>query len=157
MKKKRANKHAVLIQSKWRGHAARLTISERKAQKEKEKTLEPDPDNAEEEKLADFKKIPFASIKRAQFYVDNAVGLPVNCTATRVSCRLLKQDRTPLSEAGESFSDPSSPVSSPEFDLFMTWKGNNALLVFLVYFFILFSLQYHSFITQPIQHTSLPS
>jgi hypothetical protein len=123
LKKKRENKHAVLIQSKWRGHCTRKTISERKEEKEKAHLQEPDEDNAEEEKLEAFKQIPFDDIKRVQFCVDNAVGLPVNCTVTRISCRLLQQDRTPLSEAGESFSDPESPVTSPEYDMFMTWKG----------------------------------
>jgi hypothetical protein len=131
LKKKRANKHAVLIQSKWRGHCARKSIADQRSHKKSENQQEPDPDNAEEEILEDFKKIPFQGIKRVQFYVDNAVGLPVNCTACRVSCRLIQQDRTPLSEAGESFSDPESFVSSPEFDLFMTWKGNGNLPIVL--------------------------
>lgn len=125
LKKKRENKHAVNIQSKWRGHCARKSITERKAQKEAEKLLEPDKDNAEEEKLEDFMKIPFEQIKRVDFCVDGAVGLPVNCTATRVSCRLLQQDRIPLSEAGESFADPETPVTSPAYDLFMSWKGSD--------------------------------
>ena len=124
LKKKRENKHIVTIQSKWRGHCARKSIADQKSQKEAEKTKEPDEDNAEEEKLEDYKKIPFQDIRRVQFCVDNAVGLPVNCTATRVSCRLIRQDRTPLSEAGESYSDPESPVTSPDFDMYMTWKGN---------------------------------
>lgn len=124
LKQKRENRHAVLIQSKWRGHCARKTIAERKADKNSERKQEPRTDNAEEEKLEEFKRVPFAQLRRVQFCVDGAVGLPVSCTATRVSCRLLQQDRTPLSEdAAESFSDPQSPVSAPDFDLFMTWKG----------------------------------
>ena len=127
LKKKRENKHAVNIQSKWRGHCARKSIAERNLQKEAMRQQEPDADNAEEEKLEDFEKIPFEQIKRVQFCVDSAVGLPVNCTATRVSCRLLQQDRTPLSEAGESFSDPETAVTAPGYDLFMTWKGKQAM------------------------------
>jgi len=122
LKAKRENKHAVMIQSKWRGHCTRKTIAERKADKELEHTMEPQEDNAEEEQLEVFKRVPFAYLRRVQFCVDGASGLPVSCTATRVSCRLIKQDRTPLSEAAESHSDPESPVCSPDYDLFMTWK-----------------------------------
>jgi hypothetical protein len=125
LKKKRENKHAVLIQSKWRGHCTRKTIAERKADKEREREREPLEDNAEEEQLEAFKRVPFAQLRRVQFCVDGAEGLPVSCTATRVSCRLLQQDRTPLTEAGESYSDPETPVSSPDYDLFLTWKGKS--------------------------------
>mmetsp|Transcript_24492 Transcript_24492/g.36015 ORF Transcript_24492/g.36015 Transcript_24492/m.36015 type:complete len:664 (+) Transcript_24492:202-2193(+) len=120
---KRRSMHALKLQSCWRGHRTRKSIADQIATSQV-KSAAPDPDNAEEEMLEKFQKISFSDLGRVQFYVDRGVGLPVSCTATRVSVSLLTGDRVPVTGTGgtQSYSDPRSLSSSPDFDLFLTWK-----------------------------------
>jgi hypothetical protein len=131
IKKKRLETKATKIQSRWRGHQIRKTIDQMKSEKEQPPTPEenvPSTDpllNAEEEKLETFRKIPFSELNRVQFYVDSAVGLPENCTISRVSGRLLRPDRSEVSSLGtvEAFTNPRSDATNPAIDLFLSWKG----------------------------------
>jgi hypothetical protein len=133
IKKKRLETKATQIQSRWRGHQIRKTIQQIKGEKEKPLNLEETPPqtdpllNAEEEKLETFRKIPFHELNRVQFYVDSAVGLPENCTISRVCGRLLRPDRTEVSSLGtiETFTDPRSDATNPAVDLFLSWKGSS--------------------------------
>ena len=103
---------------------ARKSVADQKEQLKK-RSAEPDPDNAEEKILESYKTIEFEKLRRVSFYVDGAVGLPANCTVTRVTGRLLTQDRHAVTSLGsvESFSDPQSPCFSPSYDLFLSWKS----------------------------------
>jgi hypothetical protein len=145
IKKKRLDLKAIAIQSSWRGHQIRKTIEQilqKKKTKQKNKisfskggdqVIVSDPiSNAEEEKLEKFRKIPFDQLSRVQFYIDCAVGLPENCTITRVSGRLLRPDRTEVSSVGtvEAISDPRSSATDPAINLFLSWKGILSVSVF---------------------------
>jgi hypothetical protein len=81
-------------------------------------------DNAEEEKLEAFERIPFENLKRVQFFVDGSDGLPCACTMSRVVGKLFNSDdRKQIGEFSESYSDPESLATAPNFNLFMTWQG----------------------------------
>lgn len=136
IKKKRLESKATQIQSNWRGHQIRKTIKQQQQehQQEQEQQLQQDhqqdntnssQSNAEEEKLETFSKIPYKNLSRVQFYVDSAVGLPDNCTISRVSGRLLRPDRSEVSSIGtvETFTDPRSDATNPAINLFLSWKG----------------------------------
>ena len=74
--------------------------------------------------LERFNDLPFDKVKKVHLCIDGAIGLPVNCTATRVTARVLAPDRTPVGDyvsCGYSF--PDSDVSCPEFDVDMSWRG----------------------------------
>ena len=147
LKQKRVEWRVILIQSYWRGFLARKKMKQKKNNSLSNPlnlTSNPHPNltsnhsnsiknenlkiemNAEEEKLESFQSIPFHDLNRVQFYIDSAVGLPENCTITRVSGQLLKPDRSKVSSIGavESFSDPRSSATNPNFNLFLSWKGS---------------------------------
>jgi hypothetical protein len=95
----------------------------------------PEVDNAEDQLVEMCQKVQFENIDRVSFYIDGAVGLPANCTVTRVTARLLTQDRQQVTSLGstESHSDPQSPCFSPSYDLFLSWKGKSNIPNFSVY------------------------
>jgi hypothetical protein len=82
-------------------------------------------DNNEEMRLESYRQVPFASLNRVQFCVDGAVGLPINCTASRVSGQLLLPNRQRIGPMLSSYSDPDSAACCPKFDLFMTWRASD--------------------------------
>lgn len=66
----------------------------------------------------------FNAVSSIQFCVDGASGLPISCTATRVTARLLSHDRSQIGEpSAASFGDPDSDCYAPKFDLHMGWRG----------------------------------
>jgi hypothetical protein len=81
-------------------------------------------DNAEEEKLQTFKRVPFDNLNRVQFHVDGAIGLPISCTMTRVVAKLYTPEgRKQVGEYSEGYSQPESLALNPVYDMFMTWPG----------------------------------
>jgi hypothetical protein len=124
LKEIRKDKYATKIQSGWRGKLARKSVADQKRHLEIRSEL-PELDNAEEQVLETYQQIPFENLQRVSFYIDGAIGLPANCTVTRVTARLLTQDRQQVTSLGstESYCDPQSPCFSPSYDLFLSWKG----------------------------------
>lgn len=72
-----------------------------------------------------LRHLSFDAVSSIQFCVDNASGLPISCTATRVTARLLSHDRSQIGEpSAPSYCDPDSECYAPKFDLHMGWRGN---------------------------------
>jgi len=131
--KMRKERHASVIQACWRGGIARLKwitlLGEVRAAKvaaalEKSKALRAKDDLCIDDSVIEpFQRVTLDSVETVELCVDGAVGLPVNCTATRVSARLICPDRTQAglsAEPNNCFAD--SPCFSPTFDLQMRWK-----------------------------------
>lgn len=88
-------------------------------------------DDNDEVKLESYRQVPFSDMNRVQFCVDGAVGLPINCTASRVSGQLMLPNRQRLGPLLSSLCDPDSSMCCPKFDLFMTWRGNQIIHIYL--------------------------
>lgn len=81
-------------------------------------------ENEESRELQRMEHLSLDRVSSIQFCVDGAVGMPVSCTATRVTARLLDHDRRQIGEpSSSSVSLPDSFVSSPIFDLQAGWRG----------------------------------
>lgn len=77
------------------------------------------------QQVRSLRHLAFDSVSSIQFCVDSASGLPISCTATRVTARLLSHDRSQIGEpSAPSYCDPDSECYSPKFDLHMGWRGN---------------------------------
>ena len=126
LKHKRRSKSATAIQSQWRVKLARKSIAAQKSQLSN-KTTAPRSDNAEEEVLENFNKVPFENLANVNFTIDGAIGLPANCTVTRVTGRLLSQDRITVESLGiaEAYSDPQAACLAHTFDLLISWRGSS--------------------------------
>ena len=76
-------------------------------------------------KLERYDNVPFDHLKRVNFLVDGAVGLPCNCTVTRVTSRLIYPDRREVAcvASGDTLSDPDMSCFSPTYALSSTWEG----------------------------------
>jgi len=109
---KRQNKHATNLQKAWRGFSARSSLIRK--QSPAETPPEPVEAGVHEPK---FTQVKFDRIQDVQFSIERAVGLPVNCTATRVSMRVMTQSRKQVVEPQVAFSEPSYPQCSPPYNL----------------------------------------
>ena len=90
----------------------------------KSKRYNPVPVNEESREIQRMEHLALDRVSNIQFCVDGAVGMPVSCTATRVTARLLDHDRRQIGEPSAStVSQPDSQVSSPIFDLQAGWRG----------------------------------
>lgn len=79
-------------------------------------------DDNDEQLLESYNPVPFSLLRRVQFCVDGAIGLPVNCTASRVSAQLMEPSRRRLGPLISSYTDPDSPMANPRLDLVATWR-----------------------------------
>lgn len=79
-------------------------------------------DDNDEQLLESYNQVPFNKLQRVQFCVDGAIGLPVNCTASRVSAQLMEPTRHRLGPLMSSYTHPDSPMANPRLDLFSTWR-----------------------------------
>lgn len=79
-------------------------------------------DNNDEQVLESYNAVPFSKLQRVQFCVDGAIGLPVNCTASRVSAQLMEPSRHRVGPLISAYTDPDSPMANPSVNLFATWR-----------------------------------
>lgn len=126
----RATSGAISIQSIWRGHKHRKSLMQIAAEYKSSKvTIGDKADHApsmfakaEETELESFSDIFMDEVKHIQCCVDGAEGLPVNCTATRVTVKLLTPNRTQIGESMTCFSHPDSPAHSPSYECISSWS-----------------------------------
>ena len=84
-------------------------------------------DDNDEQQLETYQQIPFNKIRNAQFCVDGAIGLPVNCTATRVTAQIMEPSRLRIGPLVSTYSNPDSPMANPAMNLVVTWRREELL------------------------------
>jgi hypothetical protein len=124
----RITKHASVIQARWRGIKARRSIynlvKERKERKENTISfnelgvgVKEDNKGLQETRLQEYERVLFNKLIGIEFCIDWAVGLPVNCTVSRVSAKLINSKRVQHGKLSYEFSDPDTDTINPSFDL----------------------------------------
>ncbi len=137
--KLKQSSHVTVIQSRWRGHLARIVGLTSKTNK-----IVPVPETPKSKKFrrsgttyqlarasfmetmttATLQRIELSKVTTAEFYIDGATGLPYSGTATRVTARLMAENKSQIGEtAAPTFSHPDSDYTSPGFNLNIKWRG----------------------------------